>query len=158
MSRYVDIEFDCLPLRSVTRLDPPLDATPMLEAKFQRLKQAIAQHGTLNTYFLHNAKCKYYVTNDPARGMIAFSFEGVIFTDANDEFSKHADLKVTLDKETCPWLDQHVVKWFQESVVHAVLVEFDRFIYAGNAEQTRNRIRQLEQELEASGGFIGMDL
>lgn len=158
MNRYVDIEFDCLPLRSVTRLDPPLDASPVLEAKFHRLKEAIQLHGTLNTYYLHNAKCRYFVTNDPARGMIAFSFEGVVFTDANDERSKHAELKVTLEEETCPWLDQHVVKWFQESVVHAVLVEFDRFIYAGDAEQTRKRIRELEQSLEATGGFLGMHL
>ena len=25
---YVDISFDCLPLRSVTRLDVPIDASP----------------------------------------------------------------------------------------------------------------------------------
>ena len=158
MNRYVEVEFDCIPLRSVTRLDPPLDAPPALEAKFHRIQDAIEQHGTLNTYYLHNAKCKYFVTNDPAQGMIAFAFEGVLFTDSSDEFAKHAELKVTLEKETCPWLDQHVVKWFQESVIHAVLVEFNQFIGAGDAEQTRKRLRELERQLQNTGGFLGMYL
>ncbi len=158
MDRYVDIEFDCLPLRSVTRLDPPLDASPVLEAKFLRIKTAIEEHGTHNTYYLHNAKCRFFVTNDPDRGMIAFVFEGVLFTDDQDEFSKHAELNVTLDRETCPWLEQHVVNWFSESVKHAVMVEFNRFIGAGDSNQTRKRIQELEKTLEESGGYLGMHL
>ena len=126
MDRYVDIAFDCIPLRSMTRTDAPLDASPALTAKFERIKQAIAVHGTHNSYFLHNAVCRFFVTNDPNRGMIAFRFEGVVFTDESDCLAKHAELSVTLDKETCPWLEQHVVRWFSETVTQAVLVELDR--------------------------------
>jgi hypothetical protein len=128
MDRYVDIAFDCIPLRSMTRTDAPLDASPALTAKFERIKQAIAVHGTHNSYFLHNAACRFFVTNDPNRGMIAFRFEGVVFTDESDCLAKHAELSVTLDKETCPWLEQHVVRWFSETVTQAVLVEFNRYL------------------------------
>lgn len=156
MDRHVDVAFDCLPLRSITRLDPPLDASPGLVAKFHRIKDAIQQHGTHNTYYLHNAKCRFFVTNDPNHGMIAFTFEGVLFTDDRDELSRHCELRVQLDKETCPWLEQHVVKWFAESVNHAVMVEFNRFIDAGGSEQTKERMEKLEKSLEESGGFLGM--
>jgi hypothetical protein len=158
MERYVDISFDCIPLRSLVRLDPPIDASPGLVAKYDRIKAAIAKHGTFNTYFLHNAACKFFVTNDPAHGMISFKFEGVVFTDEKDERTKHADLTVTLDSETCPWLEQHVVNWFIETVRHAVVVEFDRYIGAGDSEQTRKRRAMLERSIQESGGFVGMHL
>lgn len=157
-ARPVDITFDCMPLRSIARLDPPLDASPALAAKYDRIKTAIAEHGTYNTYFLHNASCKFFVTNDPNRGMIAFRFEGVIFTDDSDSYARHAALNVTLDKETCSWLEQHVVRWFQETVTQAVLVEFDRYIGAGDPEQTRKRKEQMEKAVELRGGFVGMHL
>jgi len=142
----------------MTRLDPPLDASPGLVAKYERIKAAIHEHGTFNTYYLHNATCKFYVTNDPIQGMIAFKFEGVVFTDALDSKAKQAKLNVTLEKETCSWLEQHVVNWFAETVTRAVVVEFDRYIGAGDQEQTRKRIAQLEQSLESKGGFLGMHL
>jgi hypothetical protein len=157
-ARPVDVSFDCMPLRSMARLDPPLDASPGLTAKYDRIKAAIAEHGTYNTYFLHNAKCSFYVTNDPNRGMIAFTFEGVVFTDDSDSYTRHAILNVSLDKETCSWLEQHVVKWFEESVTHAVVVEFDRYIGAGDPEKTKLRKQQLEQAVESGGGFVGMHL
>jgi len=157
-SRPVDVSFDCVPLRSIARLDPPLDASPVLAAKYDRIKLAIAEHGNFNTYFLHNASCRFFVTNDPQRGMIAFKFEGVVFTDSSDCRAKQASLKVTLDKETCPWLEQHVVHWFKECVTHAVIVEFDRYIGAGNPEQTKKRMQELEQAIELKGGFVGMHL
>ncbi|MCU0712392.1 MAG: hypothetical protein MUC43_10045 [Pirellula sp.] len=150
MERYVDISFDCIPLRSLVRLDPPIDASPGLVAKYDRIKAAID--------FLHNAACKFFVTNDPAHGMISFKFEGVVFTDEKDERTKHADLTVTLDSETCPWLEQHVVNWFIETVRHAVVVEFDRYIGAGDSEQTRKRRAMLERSIQESGGFVGMHL
>jgi hypothetical protein len=158
MDRYVDIAFDCIPLRSMTRTDAPLDASPALTAKFERIKQAIAVHGTHNSYFLHNAVCRFFVTNDPNRGMIAFRFEGVVFTDESDCMAKHAELSVTLDKETCPWLEQHVVRWFSETVTQAVLVEFNRYLGAGDPELARKRLQQLEKSIEQSGGFVGMHL
>ena len=156
--RPVDISFDCVPLRSMARLDPPLDASPGLDAKYSRIKEAIAEHGTYNSYYLHNATCRFFVTNDPGNGLIAFKFEGVVFTDETDSRARHASLKVTLDKESCPWLEQHVVKWFEETVSHAVLVEFDRYIGVGDPEQTKKRLQQMERALENQGGFVGMHL
>ncbi len=157
-SRPVDIAFDCIPLRSMARLDPPLDASPGLVGKYSRIKQAIAEHGTHNSYFLHNAHCRFFVTNDPLNGMIAFRFEGVVFTDDSDMRTRHAALNVTLDKETCSWLEQHVVKWFQESVSQAVIVEFNRYIGVGDPEQTKKRLQQMEKAVEDKGGFVGMHL
>jgi hypothetical protein len=157
-NRPVDVTFDCLPFRSLARLDAPLDASPGLIAKYERIKGAMAEHGTFNTYYLHNAACRFFVTNDPNHGMIAFKFEGVVFTDESDTRAKHAELKVTLDRETCSWLEQHVVKWFEECVVHAVVVEFDRFIGAGDPEQTKKRMEYLEKSVESQGGFLGMHL
>lgn len=156
--RPVDIAFDCLPLRSVSRLDPPIDASPGLIAKWERIKRAIAEHGTHNTYFLHNAHCRFYVTNDPKCGMISFKFEGVLFTDEYDESARSATLHVTLDQENVPWLEQHVVRWFSESVNHAVCAEFNRYIGAGDPDRTRKRLEQLQQMIEQSGGFVGMHL
>lgn len=156
--RHVDIAFDCLPLRSVTRLDPPLDASPALIAKWERIKKSIFDHGTHNTYFLHNAHCRFYVTNDPECGMISFQFEGVLFTDENDATARKALLKISLDQENVPWLEQQVVKWFAETVTHAVCSEFNRYIGAGNPDLTRKRLEQLQQMIEQTGGFVGMHL
>ena len=142
----------------MARLDPPLDASPGLTAKYYRIKAAIAEHGTHNSYFLHNATCRFFVTNDPLNGLIAFKFEGVVFTDDSDTLARHTSLKVTLDKETCPWLEQHVVKWFEETVSQAVLVEFNRYIGVGDPEQTKKRLLQMERTLEDKGGFVGMHL
>jgi hypothetical protein len=50
------------------------------------------------------------------------------------------------------------VKWFTETVSQAVLVEFNRYIDAGNPLKTKQRMEQLEKQLEASGGFVGMHL
>jgi len=156
--RPVDIAFDCVPLRSFTRMDPPIDASPALVAKWERIKKAIKEHGTHNTYYLHNAHCRFFVTNDPQCGMIAFKFEGVVFTDENDSRTRSASFHVTLDQENVPWLAQHVVKWFSETLHHAVCTEFDRFIGVGDPERTRMRLSQLEQALDHSGGFLGMHL
>lgn len=157
-SRPVDIAFDCIPLRSLARLDPPLDASPGLVAKYDRIKAAIGEHGTFNSYYLHNAFCRFFVTNEPQNGMIGFTFEGVVFTDDSDSKARHASLQVTLDKETCPWLEQHVVKWFEETVSQAVIVEFNRYIGVGDPEQTKKRLQQLERAVEDGGGFVGMHL
>jgi hypothetical protein len=91
-------------------------------------------------------------------GMIAFRFEGVVFTDDSDSKARHATLRVTLDKETCSWLEQHVVKWFEETVSQAVIIEFDRYIGAGDPEQTRQRMLRMEKAIEDQGGFVGMHL
>lgn len=158
MANWVEITFDCLPMRSVSRLDAPLDASPKLAAKLLRLKQAIETHGTHNTYYLHNANCGFHLTNDPAIGSISFRFEGTVFTDADDLRAIRTELDVTLLNETCNWLNQGVVKWLSESVHRAVVVEFDRYIAAGDLEKTRERLAKVEQSLETSKGFVGMYL
>ncbi|MDZ4849124.1 MAG: hypothetical protein SGI77_07500 [Pirellulaceae bacterium] len=158
MTNWVEITFDCLPLRSVSRLDAPLDASPKLAAKLLRIKQAMESHGTHNTYYLHNSNCCYHLTNDPKAGSIAFKFEGTVFTDAEDIKAIRTELQVTLDRETCDWLNQSVVEWLSESVHRSVVIEFDRYIAAGDLEKTRQRLAQIERTLEESQGYVGMYL
>ena len=55
MNRPVDISFDCLPLRSIGRLDIPLDASPKYRARCERIKAAIDKHGSHNAYYLYHA-------------------------------------------------------------------------------------------------------
>lgn len=156
--RWVEIAFDCLPLRTVARVDVPLDASPKLAAKMLRVKNAIEKHGTLNSYYLHNAQCVYHLTNDPMQGMLHYTFEGVVLTDQKDLAAKDCELKIELAKETCSWLNQSVVEWLAETVQQSVLVEFNRYIQAGDLSKALERIEQINQAAEESGGFVGMYL
>ena len=158
MSNNVEITFECLPLRSITRFDVPLDAPPEVEAKVQRVKQAVEKHGLHNAYYLHDARCVYRLTNDPALGMLAFRFEGAVLTDPDDQHTLRADIEVKLEKETCDWLTETVVKWFCETVGQAVRVEFDRYIAAGDLQKTIERAERFQAESDAHGGFLGMGL
>jgi hypothetical protein len=158
MSHWVEITFDCLPLRSVGRLDIPLDASPKYRERCERIKAALEKHGAHNTYFLYNGKCKFHLTNRDERGMLEFRFEGTTITDAADMHSQHADLAVELVRETCDWLTAPVVEWFLESVQHAVCVEFDRYIEAGDLQKAKERMAKLQAELDKSGGYLGMYL
>ena len=158
MERWVQIEFDCLPLRSVGRLDIPIDASPTYRAFCERVKAAFDKHGSHNAYYLHNARCAFHLTNDPGIGLLEFRFEGTVLTDDQDLRALHADLEVELLGETCGWLTEPVVRWFEETLRHAVLVEFDRYIQAGDLERTRQRIEKLQAASEESGGFLGMYL
>lgn len=158
MQRWVEIEFDCLPLRSVGRMDVPIDASPKYRQFCERVKAAFEKHGAHNSYFLYNASCTFHLTNDPQLGMVRFSLEGTLLTDEMDTKSTHADLRVELAGETCSWLIESVVHWLQETVQRAVLVEFDRYIAAGDLEQTRQRIEKLQAASDAAGGFVGMYL
>ena len=158
MTNWVEITFDCLPLRSVNRVDAPLDASPKLVAKIERIKRAIESHGTHNTYYLHNANCCFRLTNDANVGAIYFKFEGTVFTDSEDLKAVRTELDVTLDRETCSWLNQAIVQWLSESVHRAVVVEFDRYIAAGDLEKTRERLSKIERSLEESQGYVGMYL
>jgi hypothetical protein len=139
-------------------MDAPLDASPRLAAKFLRIKAAIEAHGAFNTYYLHNALCRFHFTNDASVGSVAFRFEGTIFTDSDDLRALRTDLEVTLDSETCDWLTQSIVAWLAESVRRAVLVEFDRYIAVGDLEKTRARLAKIEKSLDDSQGFVGMYL
>jgi len=156
--QWVEIEFDCLPLRSLPRLAVPEDASPGFARLVGRIQAALDQHGTYNTYFLHRAKCIFHLTNDPQVGMLSYTFEGTILTDADDRKARTCDLAVTLHGETCDWLTEPVVQWFQESVPRAVMVEFDRYIAAGDLARTEARLRELQARTDESGGFVGMYL
>lgn len=158
MEHYVDIAFDCLPLRSIPRIDIPMDASPGYRSKLERIKHALETHGTLNTYYLHNATCKFHLTNEPDFGTMEFRLEGTVFTDASDLKTVRADLQVELLRETVDWLTEPVVHWFHESVSRAVIVEFNRYIASGNLAQTLDRLKKLESQVDESGGFVGMYL
>lgn len=157
MERWVEIEFDCLPLRSIDRMDVPIDASPKFQQHCLRVKEAMEKHGSYNTYYLHNASCKYHLLNHPTDGMIQFRFHGTVLTDADDMATKATDLEVELLKETCPWLTQPIVQWFQETVARSVAAEFDRYIQAGDLKKTEERIAKLKAESD-SEGFMGMYL
>jgi hypothetical protein len=158
MNRYVEITFDCLPLRSVGRLDIPLDASPRYRQRCERIKRAIDTHGSFNTYYLYNARCTFRLTNSDEVGMLEFSFEGTALTDAADVKTIRCHLDVELVRETCDWLTEPIVAWFSESVLRAVAVEFDRFIAAGDLEQAKRRIERLQSESDQHGGYLGMYL
>jgi hypothetical protein len=158
MSHYVDIEFECLPLRTVGRLDIPIDASPAYQARCERIKKALETHGSLNSYFLYNARCTFHLTNQPDFGMLEYKFEGTLLTDPTDQQAVHTDLHVELVRETVDWLTEPASAWLAETVGRAVRVEFDRYIEAGDLAQTIERIKRLQAQSDASGGYVGMYL
>jgi hypothetical protein len=158
MSHPVEISFDCLPLRSVGRLDIPIDASPKYRERCLAIKNAIEKHGSHNTYYLYNASCTFHLTNNQNIGSLEFKFDGTVITDANDMHAQHADLKVELVKETCDWLTAPIVEWFAGTVQHAVAVEFGLYIQAGDLDRTKERIEKLQSEIEKTGGHVGMYL
>ncbi len=157
-NRWVEIQFDCMPLRSMAGRPIPEDASPKLAAKLSRIQQAIDKHGAHNSYYLHNATCRFHLTNDPQFGMVEYDFEGTLLTSHNDLEAQRAEVQVTLRRETCSWLNQSIVDWLAETVQHSVLVEFNRYIRDGDLSIALQRLEQLEKESEASGGFVGMYL
>lgn len=158
MNRSVDISFRCLPLRSVASLAPPVDAPPEVVSLYRRLREAAAKHGFHNSYYLHEGKCVFHLTNHEQVGLLEFGFEGTVLTDADDMATQHCDLDVRLDREVCGWLVAPVVEWFSDTVREAVKVEFDRFIAAGDRDKTLQRLERLAAQTEARGGFLGMGL
>ena len=158
MERWVEITFDCLPLRAVTRLDIPLDASPKFRARCEAIKRAMERHGSHNSYYLYNAQCVFHVTNRADIGAIQFAFEGTVLTDAADQKTLSADLEVELLRETCDWLTEPIIPWFRQTVNFAVLVEFDRYIAAGDLAKTRERLARLQATSDQTGGYVGMYL
>ena len=158
MQRWVEISFDCLPLRTVGRLDIPIDASPKYRQRCERIKDAIERHGSHNTYFLYNAKCLYHLANHESLGEIGFKFEGTVLTDSSDERTERCDLQVELLSETCDWLTEPIVNWFEETVSRSVSVEFDRYIAAGDLDKAKQRIEQIQATSDQSGGYVGMYL
>jgi hypothetical protein len=155
---WVQVTFDCMPLRTVPRVDVPLDASPKLAAKILRVKAALEKHGSLNSYYLHNAQCTYHLTNDPQQGMMEFEFEGVVLTDEQDLQARSCDLQVALRRETCNWLNQSIVEWLSETVRRNVLIDFNRYIAQGDLSKTLQRIEQTQQASDEAGGYVGMYL
>jgi hypothetical protein len=158
MAHYVDVTFDCLPLRSIDRFDIPIDASAALRGFCQRVIAAAGKHGLHNSYYLHNAHCVFHLTNDEQVGSLDFHFEGTVLTDPKDQRTVGSDLNVQLDKETCDWLTRPVAQWFVETVNYAVRAEFDRYIAVGDLKRTIERLQRMEQESDTRGGFLGMGL
>jgi len=158
VNHWVDITFDCLPLRTLSRFDAPLDAPEAMQALLARIKIAQEKHGAHNCYYLYNGRCGFHVTNDPAIGRIAFSFEGAALTNEDDTLCQQCDLAVTLAEETCEWIHEPIVRWFADSVPRAVGVEFNRFISAGDLDKAKARVAEIQQQSDEAGGFIGMYL
>jgi hypothetical protein len=158
MRQFVEIEFECLPLRSVGRMDIPIDASPRYRARCERIKQALQSHGSHNSYFLYNAQCTFHLTNNAEFGMIQYGFDGTVLTDDTDQKTVRSALTVELARETCDWLTAPAASWLAECVSKAVEIEFDRYIAAGDLAQTVQRIEQLQAQSDQQGGFVGMYL
>jgi len=154
----VAIAFECTPLRSVPRLDIPLDASPGYRARLERMQRAVAAHGTRNAYYLTDGSCTFRFTNQPEAGWARFRFEGTVFTDERDLVTSGSDLAIGLDVETCDWLTQPAVEWLGVSVKHAVEAEFDRYIAAGDLAKARERLAREQARIDEAGGFLGMNL
>jgi hypothetical protein len=155
MIRWVDITFQCLPLRSIGCFAPPVDATDELAATYAKLRAAVQKHGLHNTYYLHAGKCVFHLTNHEQIGVLEFHFAGTILTDAEDMHTLRSDMEVELTGESCDWLVKAVVEWFTETVREAVKIEFDRFIAAGDLRKTIERLKALQEASNAQGGFLG---
>jgi hypothetical protein len=158
MTDPVDISFDCLPLRSVARFGISPDDPPELMDFAKKIRQAVTKHGQFNTYYLHNAHCAFHLTNDPKEGTVDFRFEGTLLTDADDLKTLACDLETELIGDVCAWLTANALAFLRETVAHAVRVEFDRYIAAGDLHKTLQRMEQIRAESDALGGFVGMGL
>jgi hypothetical protein len=157
MDPIVDIEFDCLPLRSVGRVDVPLDASPAYRQRCERLKQAIDAYDNQNAYFLYNTQCTYRLANSEITNMLRFTFDGTVLTDRSDYKADRADLDVQLTAETCGGVPPAALQWLRGVVRRAVLVEFDRFIAAGQLAERVQELGDIET-LSSVSGFAGMNV
>jgi hypothetical protein len=154
----VAITFECTPLRSVPRLDIPLDASPGYRRRLERMQRAVARHGTRNSYYLTDGACTFRFTNSAESGWVRFAFEGAVLTDECDARTIGSDLEIRIDLETCDWLTQPAVEWLSLSVKHAVESEFDRYIAAGDLSRALERLAREQAASDAAGGYLGMNL
>jgi hypothetical protein len=127
---HLDIAFDCLPLRTVSRLDVPLDASDAFRRRAEKMKAAIVAWGADRSYFLYNAHCIFRFAHSEVDGVCRFAFEGAVRTDAGDRKCEQTMLDVNLVSETCDGVPPVVEAWLAERVRQAVAIEFDRFIAA----------------------------
>lgn len=154
----VVIRFDCTPLRAILRAQVPAEASPKFRALVGRMQGAVARHGARNAYYLTNASCTFRFTNAPESGWVSFHVEGTVLTDDRDTHTVGSDLTVTLAKETCSWLTQPAVAWLELTTRRAVEAEFDRYIAAGDLGRTLERLAREQADVDAAGGYLGMNL
>ena len=157
MDPVVDIAFDCLPLRSIGRVDVPIDASPAFRARCERLLQAINAHDNQNAYFLYNTRCTYRLANSEIDNMLRFTFDGTVLTDRSDCTAELAELAVELVAETCGGVPAAALEWLRGVVQRAVLVEFDRFISAGHLAARVAELGVVES-LNSVSDFSGMNV
>ena len=160
MQPVVDIAFDCLPLRSIARVDRHLDhLQTALEhrARSERLRQAVDAYAGENAYFLYNTRCTYRLANSDIDNMLRFSFDGTLLTDRSDCKADRADLNVVLTAETCGGVPPAAMEWLRRMLKRAVLIEFDRFIADGRLAQ---RVEELEDisSITDIDSFAGMNV
>lgn len=157
MEPVVEISFDCLPLRSVGRLDAPIDASIVYRKRYEHLTSALEKYGPDRNYFLYDARCVFRLANSEIEGMLRFEFEGLARTDASDLLTEFVDLDIQLASETCGGVPAEVLAWWQGRVEKAVAIEFDRFIAAGQLNQRTTDLGKIERLSDLSG-FSGMNL
>jgi hypothetical protein len=157
MQPIVDIAFDCLPLRSVARVDVPLDASPAFRARCERLQQAIEAYSGENAYFLYNTSCTYRLANSDIDNMLRFAFDGTLLTDRSDCKADRADLNVVLTAETCGGVPPAALDWLRGIVRRAVLIEFDRFIAEGQLAERLDELGDIDSITDVAG-FAGMNV
>ena len=145
MDTAVEISFSCLPLRSIGRLDVPIDASGVYRIRYERLRAALDKHPAERTYYLYDAHCTFRLANSEIAGMIRYSFEGIVRTDAGDAMTEQVDLEITLASGTCGGIPAEVQPWLQQQVQQAVAVEFNRYIAAGQLNSLASEIGQLER-------------
>jgi hypothetical protein len=149
----VEIEFDCLPLRTVGRLDVPLDASDDFRRRAARIKAALGEFGAERSYLLYNAHCVFRFANSEFAGMCRLEFEGVVRTDAGDRQCHETHLEVRLVSDTCGGVPAAIEAWLADRVRQAAAVEFDRFISAGQLERAHAQGAEMLANL---GGGAGM--
>ena len=157
MDPFVEIAFDCLPLRSVGRVDAPLDASPVFHNRMLKLKAALRKYGSERTYFLYNAHCLFRLANSEVDGSLRFEFDGVVQTDSGDLKTQAVDLDICLESETCGGVPAEVQAWLEQRVGQAVAIDFDRYIAAGQLSERADSLAGLDSLADLSD-FAGMNL
>jgi hypothetical protein len=157
MQPVVDIAFDCLPLRSIARVDIPLDASPGFRARSERLQQAFNAYAGENAYFLYNTRCTYRLANSDIDNMLRFSFDGTVLTDRSDCKADRADLNIVLIAETCGGVPLTALDWLRGIIQRAVLIEFDRFIEDGHLAARVKQLGSIDSITDVAG-FAGMNV
>jgi hypothetical protein len=157
MQPVVDIAFDCLPLRSLPRVDIPLDASPAFRTRCERLRKAFDAHAGQNAYYLYNTRCTYRLANSDIDNMLRFSFDGTLVTDRSDCKADRADLDIVLTAETCGGVPPAAMDWLRGIIRRAVLIEFDRFISDGQLAARKHELGGVDSIANICG-FGGMNV